>query len=118
LTTIKSGDSLRAEDRAASKKKGMVAQAAVAAGAAGGAFAAGMGASRDLSEENSSLGSAGPSNGSLSSGTGLLDPSSSSESVDSIKNSKDKLGRELKLVSPLSRSRSPLVPTDLSRLIA
>lgn len=111
LTTIKSGDSLRAEDRAASKKKGMVAQAAVAAGAAGGAFAAGMGASRDLSG-NSSRGSAGPPNGSLSSGTGLLDPSSSSESVDSIKNFKDKFGRELKPVSPLSRSRSPLIPTD------
>ena len=113
LTTIKSGDSLRAEDRAASKKKGMVAQAAVAAGAAGGAFAAGMGASRDLSG-NSSRGSAGLPNGSLSNGTGLLDPSpsSSSESVDLIKNSKGKLGRELKPVSPLPRPRSPLAPTD------
>lgn len=112
LTTIKSGDSLRAEDRAASKKKGMVAQAAVAAGAAGGAFAAGLGASRDLSG-NSSRESAGLPNGSLSNGTGLLDPSSSSsESVDSIKNSKGKLVRELKPVSSLPRLRSPLAPTD------
>ncbi|OCL03168.1 hypothetical protein AOQ84DRAFT_227891 [Glonium stellatum] len=116
LTTIKSGDSLRAEDRvtASKKKKGMVAQAAVAAGAAGGAFAAGMGASRELSSGNSSRGSGGPPSGSLGSGTGLLDPSSSSssESVDSIKKSKGRLGRELKPATPSPRPRSPLAPTD------
>ncbi|OCK83804.1 hypothetical protein K432DRAFT_284295, partial [Lepidopterella palustris CBS 459.81] len=98
LMTIKSGDSLRTEERAASKKKpGMVAQAA------------------QLSR-NSSRGS-GPPSGSLSSGTGLLDPSSSSssESLDSLKNSNGKLVADVKPISPQTRSRSPLAPID-SRL--
>ncbi|KAF2757479.1 hypothetical protein EJ05DRAFT_476731 [Pseudovirgaria hyperparasitica] len=105
LTTIRSGDTLRdeaVEQGISSKTKGAIAQAAVAAGAAGGAFAAGFG-SRHGSKSNSRVNSPGGSRSELSSGTGLLEDSSSdSES----------------LISPIqgvaagrpniSRSRSPL----------
>ncbi|KAF2816865.1 uncharacterized protein BDZ99DRAFT_3447 [Mytilinidion resinicola] len=120
LTTIKSGDSLRVDDRASSKRKaekkkqGLVAQAAIAAGATGGAFAAGMGAAREQQvSRNSSRGSGGPGSGSLNSGTGLLDPSSSSsESLDSMKPKKNKSAGELRPIPAQTRSRSPLAPLD------
>ncbi|KAF2502552.1 hypothetical protein BU16DRAFT_545850 [Lophium mytilinum] len=121
LTTIKSGDSLRADERASSKRKaekkkqGLVAQAAIAAGATGGAFAAGMGATREQQiSRNSSRGSGGPGSDSLSSGTGLLDPSSSSssESLDSMNPRKNNSAGELRPMPAQARSRSPLAPHD------
>ncbi|KAJ9641390.1 hypothetical protein H2199_005360 [Coniosporium tulheliwenetii] len=115
LTTIKSGDNLRtldkepAQNQKPPKKGGIVGQAAVAAGAAGGAFAAGLGQSRDRSQTEKELES-----GFLSSGTGLLDPSSpsnsSTESLDDFKRKEMML--DTKTPPARSAARSPLPPVD------
>lgn len=114
LTTIKSGDNLR-EERSADctppRAQGVVAQAVLAAGAAGGAYAAGLGANR---EQHSRADSAPDST--LSSGTGLFDPSSSSnssqESLPSFEKSKELGIGNSSPGTPISRSRSPLSPVD------
>ncbi|KAK0661514.1 hypothetical protein DIS24_g2590 [Lasiodiplodia hormozganensis] len=107
LTTIKSVDSFDRIIRNNEKqKKSAVGQGIMAAGAAGGAFAAGYGNSRDPGQRSSSR----PDSEALSSGTGLFPPSASgsSESVNSVG-----LKRPMKS-SPLARSEdnSPDSPVD------
>ncbi|KAF2839004.1 hypothetical protein M501DRAFT_913348, partial [Patellaria atrata CBS 101060] len=103
LVTTKSGEFSRQEkDKASRKKGGIVGQAAVSIGAAGGAVAAGLGASR----ENTS------SPTSLSGGTGLLDSSSSSsETLDMMQKETGFLKGDV-YSAPFSRSRSPAAPVD------
>ncbi|KAF1809891.1 hypothetical protein P152DRAFT_142628 [Eremomyces bilateralis CBS 781.70] len=115
LTTIKSGEDLKSHKGPKQSKpvntKGAIAQAAIAVGTQGGAFAAGLGSQPD-----------GPRPGSaLSGGTGLLDPSSSSsESVDKVVKKQTVTSAPKKPMSPgplspPNRSRSPLVPGDLRK---
>ncbi|OMP88772.1 hypothetical protein BK809_0005493 [Diplodia seriata] len=107
LTTTKSVDSFDRIIRNNEKqKKSAVGQGIMAAGAAGGAFAAGYGNSRDPGNRSSSR----PDSEALSSGTGLFPPSASesSESVNTVG-----LRRPMKS-SPLARSEdnSPDSPVD------
>ncbi|GME36650.1 Epidermal growth factor-like type 3 [Neofusicoccum parvum] len=106
LTTIKSVDSFdRIIKNNEKQKKGMVGQGIMAAGAAGGAFAAGYGISREPGNRSSSR----PDSEALSSGTGLFPPSASgsSESVNSV-------GTRPMKSSPLARSdnNTPDSPVD------
>ncbi|KAF4310360.1 Epidermal growth factor-like type 3 [Botryosphaeria dothidea] len=107
LTTIKSVDSFdRIIKNNEKQKKGAVGQGIMAAGAAGGAFAAGYGISREPGQRSSSR----PDSEALSSGTGLFPPSASgsSDSVNSMG-----LKRPMKS-SPLARSdnNTPDSPVD------
>lgn len=109
LTTIKSVDSfdkiIKANQR--KEKNGGVGKGIMAAGAAGGAFAAGYGNSREAGQRSSSR----PDSEALSNGTGLFPPSASasSESVNTM-------GMAAKPMrsSPLARSDSetPDSPVD------
>ena len=112
LTTIKSNDGLDRQEtnrgptgnglqarRQDGSKPSLVSRAAIAAGATGGAFAAGMGASRD--------GDQGQKKNAFREGTALQDPSSSSDSLSGT--IPGAVRTELSSITP-SRTNSPARP--------
>ncbi|KAF2090328.1 hypothetical protein K490DRAFT_54720 [Saccharata proteae CBS 121410] len=104
LTTIRSVETLN------SRKNSLVGQAAVAAGAAGGAFAAGLGNSNH--KDGQARSSSRPDSEALAGGTGLFGPSTSSSSNNSSQESLSVFGKSKKnkVPSPLGRQSASMPP--------